>query len=169
MSIKNQVWERQKGETAVSFAKFKIYLKADHTQPLKEFCESQNWKYGTTKKLFYKYDWANRVMQYDNYMVAAETEAIKKKRAEDAVERDIRHVKMAKLQQEIGEKALAQVGHNVTVREAIKLIENGVKIEREVAGEPSEIHKHEIDVPNEIKIRIVTREDIENERKSVSP
>jgi hypothetical protein len=161
-------WERQKGETATSYKKFQKYLEVERPVTLKDFCDSQGFTYSSTKRLFYKYNWADRARQYDNELYSAEVEAVKRKRAKEAEDRDSRHIKMALLAQNKGANILAKAEAAITVKDAIRLIETGIKIEREVAGEPSEVHKHEIDVPNEIKIRIVTREDIENERRNAT-
>lgn len=161
-----KVWERQRGETAISYKKFQVYLKWNRPISLKDFCMENNFGYSATKRLFYKYNWADRARQYDNEMFVAEEEAVKERRAKDAAERDKRHVNIAILAQNKGANILAKADASITVKDAIRLIETGIKIEREVAGEPSEIHKHELDVPNEIKIRIVTREEIENERRT---
>jgi len=161
-------WERQKGETATSYKKFQEYLETPRPMGMKEFCDKKGYGYSSTKRLFYKYNWADRARQYDNELYTAEVEAVKRKRAKEAEERDSRHIKMALLAQNKGANILAKAEAAITVKDAIRLIETGIKIEREVAGVPTEIHKHEIDVPKEIKIRIVTREDIENERRNAS-
>jgi hypothetical protein len=161
-----KAWERQKGETLVSYQKFQRYLEAARPMSIADFAALEKCSLGSIRRLFYKYNWNDRARQYDNEIYSAEVEAVKRNRAKLAEERDNRHVKFAMLAQTKGANILAKADASISVKDAIRLLELGIKIEREVAGEPSEIHKHEIDVPNEIKIRIVTREDIENERRA---
>lgn len=137
-------WERLEGiDTAKSWPVFEAYRDMPAPRNLRVVLE----KFGIAESIVYGWsssqDWAGRVRAYDNHLTRIKTRA-----TENETQRMARrHTKGARLMQELGgielQKTLKRARaidelEQVPPRTAAKLVVEGAKLERLVAGEVTE-------------------------------
>lgn len=145
---KPEPWERQKGESQKAFAAFNTFLNLDPAvRTIRLAAQEHGLSYAMMAEWSSRWKWTPRVGAWDDHCAAVERDAAKESRAErrrrmdDAQEelaRGIRLAAFAKVEAHLArlagpdaEAALAEI----TVVEAARLAEVGVKIERLALGD----------------------------------
>ncbi len=143
-------WERQTGETADAFAAFATYRDMGADRSLAKVAH----RLGKTKTLMDRWSaqwqWVGRAADHD-------ADVDRRLREEDVAELQKmrgRHLAMAQAMQRVAqypimrllEKVNAGTDPGLSPTEAMKLLENGIRLERLFRGEPDLIQDHQVSV-----------------------
>lgn len=148
-----ELWERQQGEPARAFAGFVTY----RDMPLAErgtgvahtrHCELTGVPVARPTWFAWvsRYRWHERVEAYDLFI----DRRVQQERLAAIRKMQERHVAVSGLMQNIGVKKLNHLQtkveldpeSGVTVDQSLKLLESGIKLERQARGEPTEVVQH---------------------------
>jgi hypothetical protein len=137
------LWERQEGESAPAYNAFWTYCTTPEDE--KKSCGSVAQKlrksYTLIRRWSKTWDWEPRARAYDNHLIEAELEAIKKERVKSAR----RHISIARSFQN---KVIARLNKldagELSTADMVRWFDISVKIERQAMGEPSEVITQEI-------------------------
>jgi len=149
----SELWERQPGESTKAYAAFCVYRDLGTERSLEKAGQMLD-KPRTRKWLgewSAKYKWVERAKAYDDYV-----EKLKRKEKEKAIkemaERQAR-IAMA-FQEKIIERLQSIDPAELTPTELARWFEIAAKIERLNRGEPTEIGKQEVMLPQIVEIEL---------------
>jgi len=145
MTEERRPWHRQELETARAFHAFMLYRDLlPKGRSLEKVSKklSDNAHYLThLKRWSSRYDWVNRATLHDEHIAEVRSEA----QEQAIIDMAERQAKEGMALQQKGVERLADMAiREMRLRDAIKAIEVGAKLERIARGEPGEITKHEI-------------------------
>ena len=133
---KNNSWERREKESPQAYGAFSIYrdmgAERSYAKVAQQLCKSKTIvnRWGSI------WNWADRVRDWDNEIAAKVKEGVEK----TATEMAQRHLKMASMLQTKAVTALSQMSvDDLTARDIVALMKQGVDMERLNRGEPTEV------------------------------
>ncbi len=165
-------WHRQENESTKAFHAFMLYRdmlpKGRSIQKVLETTDKKPSYYRHLARWSSRYEWVKRATFHDDHMAEVKREA-NQKAIEEMAERQAKEG-MA-LQQKGIERLADMAGREMRMRDAIRAIEVGAKLERTARGEPSEITKHQIVPGTEKRLEDMTDAELDEiiERRGVLP
>lgn len=126
-----KAWERQQGESEKAYEAFALYRDMGSERSLRAVTEQLNKSLTLIARWSSKWNWPERVRQYDNSL---EQEAYKKA-VKGVAEMQTRHIKTAVLMQKKAVEALDKLNiAELSPKDIISLIKGGSTLERETRG-----------------------------------
>jgi len=150
-----EIWERQPGETAKAYAAFCVYRDLGPGRSLEKAAQAMGYKSRKNFSIWHsKYEWVKRAEAYDEYL-----ERRKREEHEKAIlEMAERHARLAvAFQQKIAQRIQMIDPNELTPQDLARWLEIATKLERLSRGEPTEIGRHEVNLPKIVEV--VTDED----------
>ena len=130
-----KIYERIDGEGALEYQAFALFRDLGPKRTIAEIAREMHQDLANIRKWSLKNDWLIRSLAYDDYL-----DEIKRKRLErDKLEMAERQANLGRKMQDLADTALDMDGPNAIIPEnvsdVVKLVETGVKIERQALGE----------------------------------
>ena len=142
-------WERQEWDTEKSWEAFQLYLHMSTPRNMSKLCRETHLAEHSVREWSANGAWVERVAAYDRHLAKIQTRAAES----EVAKRARRHVRAAQLVEELGtteirktlKRARALDLEAVPARQAAKLVETGIKLQRLVSGEVTERVGEELD------------------------
>lgn len=150
-----EIWERRPGETAKAYAAFCVYRDLGPSRSLEKAAQAMGYKSRKNFSVWHsKHEWVKRAEAYDEYL-----ERRKREEHEKAIlEMAERHARLAvAFQQKIAQRIQMIDPNELTPQDLARWLEIATKLERLSRGEPTEIGRHEVNLPKIVEV--VTDED----------
>lgn len=145
-----EIWERQPGETAKAYNAFCVYRDLGPGRSLEKAAQALGLK---SRKYFSnwhaRHNWVARAEAYDMYI-----EKLKRQEHEQAIlEMTRRHAELAvAFQEKIAERIRTIDPNELTPQDLARWLEIATKLERLSRGEPTEIGRHTVDLPQIVEV-----------------
>lgn len=161
-----ELWERQQGESVRAYRFFTVYRDMPYMEAANvtrsgrsaaKVAEATGAALYMIRSNMRRHDWTRRAAAYDLHMAAIvrntmEAEIIKmhKAHAEAAVALVKKSVR----------RIVSLPDEDISARDAVRMLETGVKIERLSRGESSDVHRIEADVRQDTTMDVTARADL---------
>jgi hypothetical protein len=160
------IWEQYEYEGSKAYEAFACYRDMGRKRSISKVAKELGKNDSLISRWSVRHDWIYRANQYDAYMDKVRLEA-REKQVKQYEELIMKYAIF--MTQKGGQKIESIDPSKITVSDAIKMIDFGVKLEREASDHELEMIEKEIsrinNPPHEVVIRVVSAEDIRKERE----